>query len=256
MLNTNMTGSDKKNLLIIGHFAKPRCFNNVTKLNVHYEHNGRAWMNSQIYNNYLKNWNKKLISQGKEVLLFQDQCSFHKLFKNYSNITVVNFKKNTTSFYQPLDAGIIKWVKQHYKKTLVADIIKRFNAAENVNNENFKWEKKLPPEIIKKCFVKYGFQPSGESVIISNNDDKDTEINILLNQVQLFAPIVNIGDIKSSFELLNLDNNIPTSSTIDDLETNNLTGCNVSLNICLEDESIDDDSEIIPSSIEEVKKKF
>ena len=40
----NMTGTEKLPLLVIGRFAKPRCFKNVRTLSVQYEANHKAWM--------------------------------------------------------------------------------------------------------------------------------------------------------------------------------------------------------------------
>ena len=56
----NMTGTDKKQLFVIGKSLKPRCFKNVKKLPVEYTANKKAWMASEIFKNHLLKWNRDL----------------------------------------------------------------------------------------------------------------------------------------------------------------------------------------------------
>jgi DDE superfamily endonuclease/Tc5 transposase DNA-binding domain len=49
MVCTNMFGTDKVKLLVIGKSKKPRCFKNVRSLPVDYASNKTAWMTSVIF---------------------------------------------------------------------------------------------------------------------------------------------------------------------------------------------------------------
>ena len=50
---SNRSGSEKLPLLVIGKFAKPRCFKNARSIPVQYEANKRAWMVSDIFSSWL-----------------------------------------------------------------------------------------------------------------------------------------------------------------------------------------------------------
>jgi hypothetical protein len=61
----SMTGTVKKKLLVIGK-SNPRCFKNVKRLPVDYKSNRRAWMVSEIFEKFLRDWDKELCASKKE----------------------------------------------------------------------------------------------------------------------------------------------------------------------------------------------
>ena len=61
-LCANADGSHKLNPLVIGKFAKPRCFNiNISNLSVMYHNNKKAWMLTTIFQKWLQEFNKEMI---------------------------------------------------------------------------------------------------------------------------------------------------------------------------------------------------
>lgn len=99
LLCVNMIGEFEKPL-IIGESAKPRCFKHVDirNLPVSWKNNKRSWMIPSIFEEWLKKFNGKKKRQKRNVLLF-------------------------TAVLQPLDQGIIKAVKSHYRKCLLRRVI-------------------------------------------------------------------------------------------------------------------------------------
>lgn len=122
---TNMAGTDKKKIVIVGKYAKPRCFKGIHRdaLPVTYFANKNAWMTSAIFTEWLSGWNDELVASGKKVLLFIDNCSAHPSNCNFSNINVQFLPPNTTSILQPLDMGIIKNFKVGYRGLMVGYIL-------------------------------------------------------------------------------------------------------------------------------------
>jgi hypothetical protein len=55
---SNMSGTDKRKLLVIGKSAKPRCFKGLKmdSLPVEYYANKNAWMTSKIFKKWLMRW--------------------------------------------------------------------------------------------------------------------------------------------------------------------------------------------------------
>ena len=53
--------------------------------------------------------------EGRRVILLLDNFSGHRCSYNPENIEVVYLPPNTTSLCQPLDAGVIRSFKSHFK---------------------------------------------------------------------------------------------------------------------------------------------
>ncbi|XP_029657980.1 tigger transposable element-derived protein 6-like [Octopus sinensis] len=123
-----MTGSDKRTPLMIWQFKKPRCFKN---LNVdeylQYRNSSKAWMNMEIFNEWLYNWNKTLKQKQKKILLVVDHCPSHRITIELSMIEVLYLPKNTTTVLQPMDQGIIRSFKSHFNKFKFKHIIEQIN---------------------------------------------------------------------------------------------------------------------------------
>lgn len=115
LLCVNMTGTDKLKPLVIGKYAKPRCFKNFSPQSIiDYTYSKRAWMTSQIFNKWLLDWDLLLEKSNKNILLVVDNCPSHKVTVSLKKIEILFIPPNRTSVYQPLDQGIIKCVKTFF----------------------------------------------------------------------------------------------------------------------------------------------
>ena len=58
----NANGSHKLNPLVIGKFAKPRCFKNIniSNLPITYQNNSKAWMLSTIFQEWLQEFDRQV----------------------------------------------------------------------------------------------------------------------------------------------------------------------------------------------------
>ncbi|KRZ00495.1 Tigger transposable element-derived protein 6 [Trichinella zimbabwensis] len=122
-LCANMTGTEKRKLLVIGNSKKPRCFKSAKQLPVTYAANKKAWMTATVFGSELSQWNRALEKKNRKILLLVDNCTAH--YTNYplSNISVHFFPPNTTSVVQPMDLGIIRCFKSHYRRNLILFIL-------------------------------------------------------------------------------------------------------------------------------------
>lgn len=121
----NMSGSEKKKLVVIGKSAKPRCFKgvNLKSLPVSYYSNSNAWMTSAIFTNWLQEWNKELADSNRKILLIVDNCTAHSPLSQFTNISLTFLPPNTTSLTQPMDMGVIKMLKTKYRSQLVRHVL-------------------------------------------------------------------------------------------------------------------------------------
>ena len=65
---------------MIGKSKKPRCFNGVKTLPLDYTHQDNAWMNTEIFNNYLEKLDKRLatlLEPNKKALIVVYNCKEH-----------------------------------------------------------------------------------------------------------------------------------------------------------------------------------
>ena len=172
LVAANMSGNDKLPLLVIGKFAKPRCFNGVQTLPVHYEANKKAWMKSDIFTTWLLKLDRKFQSNRRKVAMVVDNCPAHpNLQAQLQAIKLVFLPPNTTSLLQPSDQGIIRNLKVHYRHILLQ---KRVMAIDK--NEGFSvnvldalrilqvaWDK-VSEQTIANCFQHSGFKiPSNDT---------------------------------------------------------------------------------------------
>ena len=94
------------------------------------------------------------------------------LVSKFSNIKVVFLPKNTTSHLQPLDAGIIKNFKSHYRKLIVKHTLSKISGSTLTATQIAKsidiltairWVKQawdaVIPDTVANCFKHCGVQP-------------------------------------------------------------------------------------------------
>lgn len=116
----NATGTQKLPLLVIGRFAKPRCFKGAPlPSGVIYRSNTKAWMTSKLFEKYIRLLDRRFAGEKRKVLLVLDNASSHVALDNLSAIELFFLPLNTTALAQPLDQGIIRSVKHLYKKNLL-----------------------------------------------------------------------------------------------------------------------------------------
>lgn len=163
-LCSNATGSIKIKPFLIGHSKKPRCFKdfNVGKY-CHYYANKKAWMTTELFNNFLEHLSRELKPHNKEFILLMDNAPSHVLTTEYKNIKVITLPKNSTAHLQPMDAGIIRNFKLYYRKKLIIDYMASLDREKQFSVDLKKavlmihnsWNQ-VKPETIKNCFRKTG----------------------------------------------------------------------------------------------------
>ena len=132
LVTANMSGTEKLPMLVIGKYANPRCFpKDKSKLPVIYRNSVNSWMTSHIFREWLQNWDRSLRAKGRKILLFLDNCSAHPPDVEVTNIEIVFLPPNTTSLIQPMDQGIIKNLKGHYRSKLSSRLISELDLDSN-----------------------------------------------------------------------------------------------------------------------------
>ena len=134
------TAGEKEDPIVIGKYAKPRCFKNLKDIKRPYRcwyfSNAKAWMTTEVMNEVLSRLNATLIRKKRSILLFLDNAPCHPpaLDERFSNISIKFLPKNTTSKTQPLDAGIIANWKVKYKKRLLCYVCSKVDESNSASD--------------------------------------------------------------------------------------------------------------------------
>lgn len=129
LLCANMSGSERRPLLIIGNSKQPCCFpKDLNRLPVDYASSKKAWMTGQLFQQWLQKWDKSLRTRNRHICLLVDNCSAHPSDIRLTNINLKFLPFNTTSVMQPMGMGVIKNWKAHYKSRLNRRMITALDA--------------------------------------------------------------------------------------------------------------------------------
>lgn len=128
LLCVNADGSDKRKALVIGKYLNPRCFKhfNVSAF-VDYRANGNAWITSVEFLRFIHKLDAEMNAQNRHIALIIDNAPGHKVTAMLKNITIIFLPPNMTGLLQPLDAGIIRSFKAHYRIQLMNHILDRYD---------------------------------------------------------------------------------------------------------------------------------
>uniref|UniRef100_H3B7F5 HTH CENPB-type domain-containing protein n=1 Tax=Latimeria chalumnae TaxID=7897 RepID=H3B7F5_LATCH len=140
LVGSNMDGSEKLKLLVIGKAKQPKCFKGMKVLPVDYEGNTKAWMTGDIFKDQVIKFNR----QKHKVLLFVDNCPAHPHIDNLQ--------------------ATIKCLKQHYRRQLIQHVLNCFerkqdtaiNLHQGITSAHSAW-RKVSSKRISACFRKAGF---------------------------------------------------------------------------------------------------
>ena len=82
-----------------------------------------SWMDSVLLEEWVRDVNKTFQAEWRKVALIIDNCPAHPIIENLSRLKLVFLPPNTTSVTQPMNQGVIRCLKAHYKKRLVKLIL-------------------------------------------------------------------------------------------------------------------------------------
>ena len=125
-------------------------------------------MTSVIFKKWLVKWDNQLTNN---IVLLVDNCTAHAVNVTLNHIKLIFLPANTTSLLQPLDQGIIRSLKAHYRREMRANVLEQIEDVKKVSANNlakktnllealhllaFSWKHVLE-EIIQNCFKNGGF---------------------------------------------------------------------------------------------------
>ncbi|XP_062542013.1 jerky protein homolog-like [Armigeres subalbatus] len=147
---SNMDGTLKLPLMLIGKSQKPRALKHVKQLPVYYSASKNAWMTQFLFKKWFFDEFVPRVTRFLEAsnlpvtaVLVLDNCSAHfnggQLQTEDGKIWTEFLPPNTTAVVQPMDQNIIQSIKARYRKTMMQEMLGRSGEFhENVKNINIK----------------------------------------------------------------------------------------------------------------------
>jgi len=213
LLTCSATG-EKLLPMVINKSRMPHCFGGRIPTGVDWYWNDNAWMTTAFFEEYLNKLNRLMINTNRHILLFLDNCRVHASIQ-LSNIKLQFFPPNTTAGTQPLDAGIIRNFKFHYRKLLLEYLVRHVdgvpeadrgqlrldNVLKSVNASHaVDWIKRawatIKPETISNCFAHCGIKSNTDQVVTATAeiDEDEIEFNCLVDELHIDDPVYDEGD--------------------------------------------------------------
>ncbi|GFX05288.1 tigger transposable element-derived protein 6 [Trichonephila clavipes] len=181
LLTVNIDGSEKITPLVIGKSKKPRYFKGINSFPTKYRSNKKAWMTTELFNEWLVSLNSDMKREKRIILLFLDNCTVHNNAPPLSNVKLQFSPPNSTSKLQPLDQGIIHNFKTFYRREVVKSVLDNLEIQQNVITISIltalimidnAW-RAVTPLTIHSCFKMSGFS----SLNLVEMDNTLTEFN-------------------------------------------------------------------------------
>ena len=110
---------EKLEMFVIGKSKKPRCFKNVKQILCRYRAQKKSWITGVLFEEWARKLDSSFRAQSRKVSLLIDNCPTHIEIKNLRNINLTFLPPNTTSVLQPVDQGVIRSLRAHYRKKFV-----------------------------------------------------------------------------------------------------------------------------------------
>ena len=123
---------DKLPMFVTGKSKAPKCFKNVTSLPCRYRSQKKSWMDSTLFEEWVREVDVKFQTENRKIALIIDDCPAHPTIADLSNVKLIFLPPNTTSVSQPMDQGVIKCLKAFYRRRLVNLMIKRLEQGQDL----------------------------------------------------------------------------------------------------------------------------
>ena len=100
MAAASATG-EKLPMMVIGKSKKPRCFKNVKHLPYDYKSQKKSWMDSIIFEEWVRKLDRKFGAEKRKIALIIDNCPAYPSIQGLSNIQLIFLRQTRPPFDNP-----------------------------------------------------------------------------------------------------------------------------------------------------------
>ena len=152
---------EKLPMFIIDKSKSPRCSKNLKQLPCHYREKKKSWMDSDLFEEWVRELDRKFEQQNQKFVLIIDNCPAHPAIGGLKIIQLCFLPPNTTAVTQPMDQGVIRSLKAKYRSRLIKLIIKAIDSNKDIPKINvldamklltLSWED-VTENTVQNCFA-------------------------------------------------------------------------------------------------------
>ncbi|KAL0213543.1 hypothetical protein RCL1_007169 [Eukaryota sp. TZLM3-RCL] len=199
VLTTNMTGTVKLPLYVIGKSQRPRALRNINidESKFIYRSNKKAWLYSHNFEEVCLQLNQYCEANNEKGALICDNVSTHFIDPELelTHLEIIYLPPNTTSILQPLDAGIIRSIKAKYRKQYLMYILDELECDDSLHFDEANkqvsllhalewvseaWEE-ISPQLIQNCWKKVNLLKEKHQIEI----EEEEELQEIIDQIPL-----------------------------------------------------------------------
>ena len=164
MASGNAIG-EKLPIFVIGLSKTPGCFKHKKNLPCKYKSQKKNWMDAQIFEAWVHKLDQKFRMEGKKKSHSLLITVLHILLHH---VQLVFLPPNTTSVLQPMNQGVIRSLKVHYRGRVVRRLCRALDKTKALPKISILRATVLAQTIVK-CFRKAGITPEAQNAAISKN---------------------------------------------------------------------------------------
>ena len=166
-------------MFVIGKSKKPRCFSGVRNLPCRYRSHKKSWMDSTLFEEWVREQDRRFEGEGWKVALNVDNCLSHPSVPNLKAINLVFLPPNTTCKTKPMDQGVIRSIKAFYREATVRKYIDavekgkpppKFTILDAMTILTGAWNR-VTTETVQNCFKKAGIGSEARESAVDDGDD-------------------------------------------------------------------------------------
>ena len=205
MAAASVTG-EKLPMLVIGKSVKPRCFKHVKNLPFRYRAQPKSWMISFLFDEWVKELDRKFEKENRKIVLIVDNCPAHPINEGLKAIELVFLPLNTTSKTQPMDQGVLRSLKTKYRRKIIKRLIRAVDMKKNLPQtlvlDAMQLLQSASSEVweltIKNCFRKSGISSSVP------DDEDETDIDFVIDDPKVPPTEIEIEKTIEALEELSM----------------------------------------------------
>ena len=153
-------------------------------------------MDSILFEEWVREVDRRFTKEGRKIVLLVDNCPAHRSIDNLVSTELIFLPPNTTSKLQPMDQGVIRSLKTHYKtmsiKMLIEAIEKKkplpeFSILDIMQMLDLVWGK-VTTKTVVNCFEKAGISKEKQSEALLDADDSFKDLQEQLDKLAVYNP--------------------------------------------------------------------
>ena len=153
-------------------------------------------MDSQIFEEWVHKLDRAFRMEGRKIALLIHNCPAHPSVSDLTNVQLVFLPPNTTSVLQPMDQGVTRSLKAHYRGRVIRRLCRALDKTKTLPKISIlqamkirvsSWEA-VSAQTIVNCFRKAGITSEAQNAAITDADDPFSDLKENLQQLHDIDP--------------------------------------------------------------------